>query len=369
MTETELLRMYRRDLHQIPEVGFDLPQTLSYVGSKLEELGDACTILWPCPSTVCALFDCGSPSTAAIRTDMDALPVTERTGALYASRIAGHMHACGHDGHMAMALALCQWLAAHKHELVRNILVVFQPAEETSGGARRVCESGVFQQYSVDRIFGFHLWPELPKGQIASRPGALLASSNEVDVTFLGKGSHIAKWQEGRDALLSASRFVTNIYACIDELQPHEPVLLRFGTLSAGTVRNAIAASAHVHGSLRTFHFEDRDRAEAAIATCADAAARGAGCTATTHFSQGNPPVVNDAALYELARAALPSMQVVDKPLLIAEDFAWYQLLIPGVFLLLGTGTGIPLHADTFDFDESVLLEGLNAYKRLVHMP
>lgn len=366
MTEAELLRTYRRDLHRIPETDMDLPLTLGYIEARLAELGDACTVLHPCESTVCAYFAVSDVPTTAVRTDMDALPVAEKTGVPYVSRHPGRMHACGHDGHMAMALGLCRWLAAHRHDLPRNVMVVFQPAEETSGGALRVCQSGIFERYGVDRIFGFHLWPDLPKGAIAGKPGPLLASSNEVDVTFEGKGAHIAKWQEGHDALLATTRFVERTYGRVESLASAEPVLLRFGTMRAGTVRNAIAASSEVHGSLRTFDVADRNTAMGAIEAVASESAAAGGCTAKTHFSKGNPPVVNDPQLFESIRAALPHLEAVGQPLLIAEDFAWYQRQLPGVFLLLGTGTGIPLHADTFDFDEAVLQVGLDAYKQLV---
>ena len=366
MTEAELLQYHRRQLHMIPELDSDLPQTLAYVESCLEALGDACRIVRPCKSTLCALFEHGERQATAIRTDMDALPVMERTGAPYASRHEGNMHACGHDGHMAMALVLCRWLAIHAGELRRNVMVLFQPSEETSGGALRVCESGVFERHNVDRLFGFHLWPDIPKGVIASRTGALLSSSNETDVFFCGRGSHIAKWQEGRDALRCATQFVADVYARIDHLDVAEPVLLRFGLLRAGTVRNAIAASAEVHGSLRTFCEGDRAAAKEAVVSAATAAAAAFGCKARTHFSVGDPAVVNDPGLFRMVREVLPDLREVAEPLLIAEDFAWYQRRLPGVFLLLGTGTGIPLHADTFDFDESVLEVGLNAYKSLL---
>lgn len=178
------LTQYRRDLHQIPEVDFDLPNTIAYVHSIIDKL--PCEVFEPCASTVCAWFDRGSEHATTIRTDMDALPVTEKSGVPFCSTHDGQMHACGHDGHMAMALGLARHIAAHLDELERSVLIVFQPAEETTGGARFICESGVFEKYHVDRIFGFHLWPDLPKGQIASRPGALLAATSESTFTFFG---------------------------------------------------------------------------------------------------------------------------------------------------------------------------------------
>lgn len=366
MSEIELLRSYRRDLHRIPELDRDLPLTLAYIRAQLAKLGDSCTVTSPCESTLCAFFDCGTAHATAVRTDMDALPVTERTGAPYASVHVGRMHACGHDGHMAMALGLCRWLAGHLNELPRSVMVVFQPAEETSGGAHAICESGIFERHGVDRIFGFHLWPSLPKGMIASKPGALLASSNEVDVTFAGKSAHIAKWQEGRDALACAARFIGEVYERIDSLETDDAVLLRFGLMHAGTVRNAIAASSEAHGSLRTFSERDRRGSMQTIRNAAATAAEAYQCEAHVHFNNGTPVVNNDAQLLSLAAEALPQLAHISEPLLIAEDFARYQQQLPGVFLLLGTGTGIPLHADTFDFDEAVLQVGLDAYKRLV---
>lgn len=363
------LTKLRRDLHQIPELDIDLPKTTAYVSKILSGLGDACKVFSPCASTVCAFFDCGSTHSTAIRADMDALPVTEQTGACYASQHVGRMHACGHDGHMAMVLALAEWLAAHNGDLARSVLLVFQPAEETTGGAKTVCESGVFEQLHVDRIFGFHLWPDLKKGVIAGKPGALLASSNEVDVSFHGKGAHIARWQEGRDALSAACSFVRKTYTNIDALTTHEPLLLKFGTMSAGTVRNAIAASSEIHGSLRTFDEADRQLACSTIKAAAHAVSHATGCDSDVHFSDGYPAVINDEPLFDVTSSALHGVQMLSEPLLIAEDFAWYQRYLPGVFLLLGTGTGIPLHADTFDFDEAILAQGLSAYKTLVRLP
>ena len=375
--ELATLTRWRRDLHRIPELDFDLPETVAYVRSVLEGL--SCEVFSPCRSTVCAWFDLGRKSAVALRADMDALPVSEMTGAPYASERAGRMHACGHDGHMAMALAAATWLdrviagqdsTTSADELPRNVLLVFQPAEETTGGARMVCESGVFERYGVERIFGFHLWPDLPAGVIATRPRALLARSSEVTATFTGVSSHIARWREGRDALAAATRFVPSAEAACGRfaVKRNEPCLLRFGRLEAGTVRNAIAGHARAEGSLRVFSDTMFDRAREAIAALAENAARTEGCTVELTFSEGYPPVVNDPHLYNAVKAALPKLEYVDEPLLIAEDFSFYQRALPGVFLLLGTGTGTPLHSDRFDFDEQVLLAGVAAYRRLLTM-
>ena len=363
----------RRELHGIPELDDDLPETLAYVRGALASL--PCEVLEPCAGTVCALFDLGRDETVAIRTDMDALPICEATGVPFASRHEGAMHACGHDGHMAMALAAARWVGrvlageapgVSRGDLTRNVLFVFQPAEETTGGAKRVCESGVFERVGATRIFGFHLWPDLPAGAVASRPGALLARSSEVTLRVHGVSSHIAKFREGRDALGAAARFVVGAKWLSRRLEQDEPCTLRFGHLEAGRVRNAVAGEALVEGSLRVFSDAMFDRARQEVASLAETAAAEEGCTFDLAFSEGYPPVLNDPALFDEVSRVLPELGLVDEPLLIAEDFSFYQRCLPGVFMLLGTGTGIPLHSDAFDFDERVLAVGLSVYKRLL---
>ena len=306
---------------------------------------------------------------------MDALPITENSGVEFCSAKPGHMHACGHDGHMAMALAAACWVdevlrgvrEGAACPLPRNVLFVFQPAEETTGGARIVCESGVFERYHADRIFGFHVWPDLPAGVVATRPGALLARASETHVTIHGTSSHIAKSADGNDALLAGAHFLTGVEALMAELSAEEPCLLKFGLMQSGTVCNAISAETKVAGSLRVFSDEMFDRARAGVEKrLADACAT-YGCTYDLDFADGYPPVTNDAALYDLAKSALgDTLELVPEPLLIAEDFAFYQRHLPGLFMLLGTGTGIPLHSDEFRMDEDVLVRGLETYRTLL---
>ena len=380
MEDFELLTKFRRDLHRIPELSFDLPETIRYVRGVLDGL--SCEVTTPCESCVCAFFDVdaacgrepGGPATA-VRADMDALPITENSGVEFCSAKPGHMHACGHDGHMAMALAAACWVdevlrgvrGGAACPLPRNVLFVFQPAEETTGGARNVCESGVFEHYHVDRIFGFHVWPDLPAGVVATRPGALLARASETTLTVHGTSSHIAKSADGNDALLAGAHFLTSVEELMARLGAEEPCLLKFGHMESGTVRNAISAGSVIEGSLRVFSDEMFDRARAGVERCASEACEPYGCTFDLHFSDGYPPVVNDANLYTLAKDALgDALGLVPEPLLIAEDFAFYQRHLPGLFMLLGTGTGIPLHSDEFVMDERVLVRGLETYRTLL---
>lgn len=375
---------YRRYLHQIPELDFDLPQTLAYVKKHLRAL--PCTYDTPCPSTAIAYFDldkatgaiAGTHTTIAIRSDMDALPIKEASGVEFASTIEGHMHACGHDGHMAMALAAAKWVGSQidaarmgrAYKLTHNVLFVFQPAEETTGGAKVVCESGVFERYNVTSIFGFHVWPDLPEGVVATRPGALLARSSETTLTIHGKASHIAKSAEGNDALMAAALFLTMAETKMATLAEKDPCLLKFGHMTSGSVRNAISGTSVIEGSLRVFSEDMFARAKTAIDESAARACAVYGCSYDLHFSEGYPPVINDEATTEKAYSVLAAAGItvdsIPEPLLIAEDFAYYQTVLPGTFFLLGTGTGIPLHADNFNFDEKILTKGVEVYKALL---
>jgi len=420
MDDLERITQFRRDLHRIPELSFDLPETIAYVRSVLEPL--SCEVTSPCASCVCAYFNVdaaldrpsGTTSATAIRADMDALPITEQSDVPFCSGKPGHMHACGHDGHMAMALAAACWVdeelrAARSRvsagqsatcPIARNVLFVFQPAEETTGGAKNVCESGVFERYHADRIFGFHVWPDLPAGVVATRPGPLLARASETTLTVRGLSSHIAKSAEGHDALLAGAHFLTEVEGLMELLGESEPCLLKFGHMTSGAVRNAISAESVIEGSLRVFSDEMFDRAREGVRVCAQEACERYGCSYDLHFSEGYPPVINDRKLFVAARAALKDVNagaetrakeigestiaedeatgavemrgdglaLIPKPLLIAEDFAFYQQHLPGVFFLLGTGTGIPLHSDTFRMDERILLRGLATYRTLLGM-
>lgn len=375
------LRRFRRDLHRIPELDRDLPLTIAYIESVLSRLG--CEVLHPCESCVCALFHGGiedgrtKRASLAIRADMDALPIAEETGVAFSSEHDGRMHACGHDAHMAMALATAVAVdrMAREGRLGRDVLFVFQPAEETTGGARSVCESGVFERCGVGGIVGFHVWPDLPAGTIASRPGALLARSSETHVRIQGSARHIAKTlglsdAHSHDAALAAATFLIDAHGLMDGLALEEPCLCRFGLVRAGTVCNAVAGDALVSGSLRVFSDDMFDRAREGLRCALRGACERFGCAGEIDFAAGYPPVVNDVGMLDWVESAVPDVARLPDPLLIAEDFAFYQRRLPGVFLLLGVGeedgSVTDLHTCTLMFDEAPLVKGVEAYLDLV---
>lgn len=354
---------YRRALHRIPELDDRLSETCAYVRSALSsfDLG----IFSPIPSSVCAFVDAGKPETAAFRADMDALPISEVTGLPYASAHPGIMHACGHDANTAMMLSLAGYAAARRSELPRNALFLFQPSEETTGGAERLCDTGLLEQHRVTRVFAMHLWPGLEAGAVFSRPGPIMARSNEVTVTLVGKSVHIGRAQEGIDALAAGAEYLRRAYA----LTKSEPVVLRFGKMVSGTVRNAISGETRLEGSLRTFQDETQARCRRGLEDIGRDLEKETGCTVQVHLSAGYPPVWNHEGLFDAVRSRVKELRELDAPTLTAEDFSFYQRRAPGLFFLLGVGDTAALHSPEFCFDDELVLpRGVEFLRQLLMM-
>jgi amidohydrolase len=368
------LKKYRRELHQIPELGFELYKTRAYILEQLRQKD--CEIKEVCGG-ICAFFpsiEGGGTGprrnhTIALRSDMDALPVSEETGAPYRSIHDGVMHACGHDGHMAMLLALADELNQIIHSLPCNVLLIFQPAEETTGGAEDICASGIFSEYDVTRIYGFHLWPMLEKGIIGSRPYEFMAKSSELDIRIEGRTVHCANADQGIDALAIGCELVGRLYEMEKtEIPASEYRLLKFGKMESGTVRNAISANTLLQGSVRCFHDETGDFMFRRMKEITVSYEKDYHCKITFERSDGHPAVINDPELYAEARELFSDcgFHTFEKPFMLSEDFSCYQKVVPGLFLFLGTGTNIPLHNNMFDFDEDVLCTGVEAYLKLL---
>lgn len=365
----DLLRQYRRDLHRIPELDFDLPKTCRYIKEVLTKYN--CRLIEPSPSAVCAWFDLGKKETVAFRADMDALPISEKNHCSYASTHQGKMHACGHDGHMAMVLALAEMIERRKETLQYNVMLIFQPAEETEGGAESIVNSGVLTTYHVVRLFGCHLWPDLAAGTIGARSGAMMAKSSEVEVRIQGRSAHIAKARQGQDALYAAAAFLTAIYKMEREEIPAGVYrLLKFGILQSGTVCNAISAEAFLKGSLRVFEQETYALIQRRMEEIAGNIERSTGCAFQIRLSQGHPPLCNTPALFELVTKQYPQdMELLAEPSMTSEDFSYYAEHCPVFFFFLGLGVDTALHTDNFDFPEEVLLSGLKFFEKLLLLP
>lgn len=351
----------RRALHRIPELDRQLPKTMEYLRAALDGLG--CRVFSPMEGALCAFFDFGVGKAIAFRSDADALPILERSNHSYISTHPGKMHACGHDGHMAMALELARRLS-RKQTLATDVLIVFQPAEETTGGAKDLCETGVFTLYNVEAIFGMHLWPGVAAGEVFSRRKEMMSRSCEVTVEIRGKSAHIAKSWEGVDAMAAGVEFYSRARQMERSLPAGVFRVLNFGKFQSGAVRNAVSGQTLLEGSLRAFQDEVFFAMQENLRSIAAQVARESGCTVDVHMNDGYPAVMNPEALYDKVRA-LVDFRELEAPSMITEDFSWYQRSLPGVFFFLGTGDGPALHADTFDFPEEILEKGASFFEKL----
>lgn len=351
----------RRALHRIPELDRDLKRTMEYIQNALKGL--RCEIASPIPGSICAWFDNGADKAIAFRSDADALPVAETTNAEYASEIPGRMHACGHDGHMAMLLELARRLDQIHTD--RNFLLIFQPAEETTGGAKDICESGIFDGKNIQAIFGMHIWPGLETGRIYSRENELMARSCELTVEITGRSCHIAKAHEGLDALLAGVEFARRMAEFEKSLPENVHRVLRFGKMISGSVRNAVSDHTRMEGSLRTFQdeifYEIHDR----LKRLAEEIAGETGCDVHVHTSQGYPAVINPPQICARVKACGISYADVPLPAMTTEDFSWYQRFLPGMFFFIGAGDTAALHNGNFDFDESLMEKGADFMEKL----
>ena len=331
-------------LHQCPELDRQLPKTLAYINAVLSAL--RCCVFSPAEGAIAAYFDFGKAQTLAFRADIDAVLLPQ-----------GPVHACGHDGHTAILLELARWLSA-KPDIPHNVLLLFQPAEETDGGARELC--GLLPQYKVFAIFGLHLWPALSKGQIYSRSGVLMSHATQIQLSFLGKSCHIARPELGQDALAAACRF----YNRVENLHLPKGCLLKFGALHGGTAPNVICDRAELSGSLRYLQDKNGSRLKSQLTGICKKAAYFTGCRGSIQFSSGYPAVDNDPSVFSRA-TELFSIHTLKEPLMTTDDFSFYQKTIPGVYFLLGLGDVPPLHSPGFHFDPAVLQIGVQLFQSL----
>ena len=351
----------RRALHRIPEAGMDLPKTMAYLSEALSGLD--CRVFSPMENALCAFFAFGRDSAIAFRADCDALPVTEKNDVPYRSCHPGLMHACGHDGHMAILLELARRLN-EKTDLPNNVLLLFQPGEETPGGALPLSQTGVLETYGVKAIFGLHLWPELPAGRMFSRENELMSRSSEVNVDIYGRSAHIGKAAEGLDSLAAAVQLYTRAMEMEQRLPDNVFRLLKFGRMESGTVRNALSAHTRMEGSLRAFQDAVFESLRDGLTAIGRDVQQETGCTVQVQFAEGYRAVINPPELYRKV-ADIMDLGELEEPSMTSEDFSFYQRRVPGLFMFLGVGSPPALHSDTFDFDEEILLKGADFFEEL----
>lgn len=358
------LAALRHTLHRHPELGNHEFQTAACVEAFLRDCGIE-TRRAAGTAVIGRLRGALPGPTAALRADMDALPVTETTGAEFASEVPGVMHACGHDVHTAAVLGAAKLLAAHRAELPGAVVFLFQPDEEGSGGAERMMEAGALD--GVDAVFGGHVSPELPAGHAAVRYGKFYAAADMFRVVMHGRSAHGAEREKGADALGAAAAAVTAILA-LPENSPHEKSVATVGTFQSGTARNILSDRAELTGILRTLGQDTRVRMRELFREAVTAAAAPFGVSAEIELIEGYPGVVNHDGMTRLAentfRALLGSDRVhtISEPTMTTEDFGCFLLKRPGSFYHIGAGCPLPLHNAGFLPDDSAVVTAAAAH-------
>ena len=348
MTELQELRRYRRDLHRIPELDFDLPQTIAYIEGVLAPL--ACEVTHPCPSCVCAFFDAGvgAAHATAIRADMDALPIAEATGAAFASTHPGKMHACGHDGHMAMALAAATFVDRTIREqpgaIKRNVLFVFQPAEEKLKGAKYMLEHNVFSQYKPSAVFGLHNLPELPVGTVGVKAGPLMSFKDGFRIKFIGKSGHTSTPQKNVDPTVAIASLVMSLETIISRnVGPLESAVLTVCSIQSGTPFTTTIDDAEITGNIRSLEEDVRERILKRVELMAHGTAEEFGCACELELIPITRGVFNSESLLKAASdagAAVFGVENVKVPSvnMASEDFSLLSEGVPSFFYFLGSG-------------------------------
>jgi amidohydrolase len=367
----------RRTIHMNPELGFEETQTSALVAGWLEKLGLQTRRGMAKTGVVGLLQGSKEGKTVAVRADMDALPLEELSQVPYRSKVQGRMHACGHDGHVAILLGVARLFSSVRDRVQGNIKWIFQPAEEGGGGGRIMVEEGVLENPRVDAIFGAHLFPDLRIGKVGIHEKEGLAATDRAIITLLGKGGHGAYPHLCRDPILAAGHLITQIHSIVSRsISPLDSGVITIGKVSGGTAFNIIPDEVELLGTIRSLTPRVREELKSRMEEVTRGIARSFGLEFRFDFQNGYPALVNDPEMSHLVASACAEgigRENVNflRPSMGGEDFAFYLQKVPGSFFRLGCrneGKGMvyPSHSSRYDIDEDVLPLGVEMFARII---
>ncbi|GAC88410.1 amidohydrolase/peptidase M20 [Gluconobacter thailandicus F149-1 = NBRC 100600] len=364
----------RKDLHAHPELRFEELRTSDIVAEVLTSLGYRPSRGLAKTGVVASLQGKKPGPSIILRADMDALPIEERGDHAHISRHPGRMHACGHDGHTTMLLGAAAALALDPPEC-GTVHFVFQPGEEGGAGAKVMLEEGLLEQFPAGRVFGMHNWPGLPIGSMATRKGAIMAGGWRFLVEIKGQGSHAAQPHLGRDALTIGAAFVQEAQLLVSRRSnPLTTAVLSICTFHAGTTDNILPETATLRGTIRSLDVQELEALKKGMTRLAAGLALAHDVAITVQFHQPYPVTVNTADETELALAAMKQVigtqgTVVSDmtPSMASEDFGFMLEKRPGALVMLGNGASAPLHAPDYDFDDTIIPQGIAYWVALAH--
>jgi hippurate hydrolase len=383
LASTDEIQVIRRNIHAHPELRFEENLTADLVAEALSSWGIPIVRGMGKTGVVGRLDGALGPGKMiGLRADMDALPLQEHNTFAHASRHAGKMHACGHDGHTAMLLGAAQYLSNHR-DFKGSVIFIFQPAEEGGGGAREMIKDGLFKQFPCDAVFGLHNWPGIPVGDFGVTVGPMMASSNAFQITVKGRGGHAALPHNSADPVIAGVNVVQALQSIITRnKRPVDAAVLSITQFHAGETSNVIPDSAFIGGTVRTFTLEVLDLIETRLREITHGVAGAFDCSAEIEFIRNYPPLINHqqevdfavSVITDLVGAGHVDTQI--DPTMGAEDFAFMVLEKPGCYVFLGNGDGdhravghgmgpCQLHNPSYDFNDALIPVGVSYWVKL----
>ncbi|MBA48632.1 MAG: M20 aminoacylase family protein [Paracoccus sp. (in: a-proteobacteria)] len=365
---------WRRDFHENPELLYDVHRTAGKVADLLRDFGCDEVTEGIGRTGVVGVIKGKSDKTGRViglRADMDALPINEQTGLDYASKTPGKMHACGHDGHTAMLLGAAKYLAETRN-FDGTAVVIFQPAEEGGGGGDAMVRDGLIDRWKIDEVYGMHNMPGIPTGAFAIKPGAMMASADQFDITVTGKGGHAAKPHECIDTTLTAAQIIVALQSVVARnIDPLKNAVISVCVVTTdSTAHNVIAQVVKLRGTARSLDPGVRDQLQEGIGRVAINVAAAMGATAEVDYQRGYPVTVNDdqATTWaaKVARDIAGDVDMEMQPMMGGEDFSYMLLERPGAYIFVGNGDSAMVHHPAYNFDDNAIPAGSSWYAGMV---
>jgi amidohydrolase len=364
---------WRRHLHTIPEILYEVHKTAAFVAERLREFGCDEVVTGIGKTGVVGIIkgNLGPGRTIGMRADMDALPLKEVTGKAWASAHANAMHACGHDGHTAMLLGVAKYLAETRN-FAGSVAVIFQPAEEGGAGGKAMVDDGMMERFGISRVFGMHNMPGLPVGQFAIRPGPIMAGTSEFTITVKGRGGHAAMPHGNIDPIVAAASMITALQTIASRtIDPVESVVVSVTKIHAGDAYNIIPEQVEFAGTIRTLKTEVGEKARERMRAICEGIAAAHGCAVDVDIVVNYPVTFNHAEETDFAAeiakgvAGDPNVAVGVPPVMGGEDFSYMLEARPGAFIFMGNGDTANLHNPNYDFNDEAIPHGVSYWVKL----
>lgn len=371
------IQAWRRDLHEHPELLYDVHRTAAFVADRLREFGCDEVATGLGKTGVVGVINGrkaggnGDIKVIGLRADMDALPIEEVTKLPYASKTPGLMHACGHDGHTAMLLGAARYLAETRN-FAGKAVVIFQPAEEGGAGAAAMIKDGLMDRFGIEQVYGMHNGPGIPIGSFAIRPGPIMAATDAIDITIEGHGGHASRPHKCIDSVLVGAQLVTALQQIVARnVDPLESAVISICEFHAGTARNVIPQTVELRGTVRTLTPEVRELVDKRVREVVAGIAQVTGAKIDLQYQRGYPVTVNHAA--QTDHATRIAIEVAGEtnvhetpPMMGAEDFSYMLEARPGAFIFCGNGDSAGLHHPAYNFNDEAILYGTSYWIKLV---